>query len=396
MTLKKVTLILIPFLLAAVIIGYTPKSTETAAYNVKKENFNIDGYLEENHAEINLKSASGFSLLDEGMKKSDVILAGKSGGLDENYQLKLSLLKYLNKKQDVRYLLEELGYSESSLINEYLKSGNEEYLKQVYENKSGPVIYTDQENAYHNKKSYIFWNELRKYNHTLPEGKKITVIGIGAENRVGTALKYLNSLLPKNEPDEEIKPFIKDLKNISSQKCLDGIINVIKKLECSMESDPDEYRKYLGRRYFDFNLIADNILNADKIYNASGTDMKKETELCMFNNFQTVYSPDGKYFGEFDMEHLYSKEVTGFSALLSSSDSTVKGRVLSIGYASESNKSLVSAENLQVLKRSSKSDLTLFKLDGDNSPFNAKSYFFPDIDGRSDKDHFKYLILIKS
>lgn len=38
MRLKKIILILIPFLLAAVIIGYTPKSTETSAYNVKKKN----------------------------------------------------------------------------------------------------------------------------------------------------------------------------------------------------------------------------------------------------------------------------------------------------------------------------------------------------------------------
>lgn len=394
--MKRVIFILMPFLLAAVIIGYTPKSTESAAYNVKKDNYAISEYLKKNHAEINLKSASGFSLMDKDISESDVILTGISGSADQNYQLKLSLLKYLNKKQDVRYLLEEMGYSESSLINEYLKSGNEAYLKQVYENKSGPVIYTDKENVYYNQKIYNFWNELRKYNLTLPESKKITVIGIGAENRVGTALEYLNSLLPENEPDEAIKPFIKELKNIGRLKNNDEIFSTIQKLKNSIQADPQLYKKYLGSRYSDFCIIIDNIINADKIYKAAGQNLKKEIELCMFNNFKTAYSPKGKYFGEFELEHLYDKNITGFAVCLNTSNSPVQGRVLSISYASEISSSPIAGENLNLLEENSKSDMTLFKLNGDNSPFNDKSNFSTDIDGRSDTDHYKYLILIKS
>ncbi|MFA6939826.1 MAG: hypothetical protein WCQ54_02440 [Clostridiaceae bacterium] len=63
MRLKKVILILIPFLLAIVIIAYTPKrkDEETSFYNIKKQNYNLNSYLEKNHSEIDAEACTGLN-----------------------------------------------------------------------------------------------------------------------------------------------------------------------------------------------------------------------------------------------------------------------------------------------------------------------------------------------
>lgn len=421
MKVKKLFLIIIPFLLAAFIIGYTPKSknAETASYYIKKEKFDTNTYLEKNHTEIDVDDCSGFNLLDEDINKNDVILTGEYNAVNESYQAKLSMLKYMNKKYNVRYLLEEIGYSQSCFINEYLKTGDESLLKFVYNYSEGPIIYTWLEengfNGLNNKKSYDFWIKLRKYNETLTENKRITVIGIDVENQVGTALKYINSLLPENKPIAEIEPYIKDLENIYKQKNFTGVVRVIQNLQNNMETNPNIYEKYLGTGYFDFHFIIDNIINTSKIYNASGIDMKKALDSSIYSNFKKIYSnlPKGKYLGEFDMENVYQntclnmEDVTSFAMYLNSSGSPMQGRVLSIVYDYQNSKTMPPLLNqgeadegfftdIDILQNISKSDITLFKLNGENSPFTAKSYFVTGIGNKPATDYFKYIILIKN
>lgn len=431
---------MIPFLLAIVILFYTPQSKNHAssAYNIKKENYNVNNYLEKNHSEINTEAFTGFNLLDEDINKNDVILAGEYSGVGKNYLVKLSMVKYLNEKYNIRYLLEDIGYSQACIINQYLNSGDESLLRSLYFGTTeygGSTLGTD----FDYKESYDFWVKLRKYNLSIPESKRILVIGVGFESQLGLALKYINSLLPQSEPAAEINPCIKNFRNICNeknklQKNFNKIINSklqrekkldeiskaseklqknyeetlksIKKLQKNMETYQSIYEKYLGGNYFDFHIVVDNINNSGIISNVSDSNI--------YSNFKRIYSnlPREKYFGEFNMGQVYQKtprnmnDYTRFAAYLNSSDSPVKDKVLSIAYAYENSKVMTykNADNTEaaepfdvgILKNVSKSDITLFKLNGENSPFSTKSYF---ITGKNDMyttDYFKYILLIKN
>lgn len=413
MKLKKTIFILIPFLLTAVIIGYTPdsKKAENASYNEKKEKYDMNKYLDKNHAEIDLDLGSGFNLLDEDIVKSDVILTGEYSNVSKNYQVKLSLLKYLNKKYNVRYLLENISYSESGLINEYLKSGDVSKLDFVV---SGRIDFKDFND---------FWTKLKEYNDTLPESKRIAVIGISMEYHSWSTLAYINSLIPESEPISEIKPFIKAYKEKVNtynkkmeQKSFDELIKAFQNLHKNMEANPAAYEKYLGNRYFDFRLIADNFGEILNLNSAGVIDYKEVEESSLYNNFKKIHYnlPKGKYFGQFEMEHIYQnkfacmEDTKSFAMNLNGSDSPVGCRVLSIAYAYQNCKALtdqidnreadVETEftDLNLLQNISKSDITLFKLNGDKSPFSTKSYFVTSIDNMPDTDYFKYIILIKN
>ncbi|MDV3429629.1 MAG: hypothetical protein LIR50_21975 [Bacillota bacterium] len=442
MKLKKVLFLTIPFILVIIILVYTPKSknAESSVYNIKKENYNMNNYLEKNHSEIDVNSCTGFNLLDEDIKKNDVILAGEYSGVSKNYLVKLSLFKYLNEKHGVRYLLEDIGYSQAYFINEYLKSGDESILKSLYLNAVG-YGYRTGGTEFDYKESYDFWKKLRKYNLSLSDDKRIFVIGIGFESQEWTILKYINLLLPEREPPEEIKSFIKAFRDKCKEKNeleknMDKILKSskkpeeidkeiikssqkieekdkeigksIQKIQKNLETNPGLYEKYLGAGYFDFNFIVNNVF-----IDSSGGIYSFGPELDMYSKFKKIYFnlPMGKYFGQFNMEQVYQNiplnvaNQNEFASFLNGSGSPVAGRVLSIAYAYENSKAISSladdakaAESFDVdiLKNISKSDTTLFKLNGDKSPFAAKAYLVIAKDDMHTTDYFKYILLIKN
>lgn len=111
---KKMTLIFILIFLTSMILTgcttYTGNSTERY----------LNKYIEKNHISLNLKEKDyikDFSILDKDIRKHDVFLAGEVHGVKMNYDLQLELIKYLNNKVDVRYILGEFGYSVSEHIN---------------------------------------------------------------------------------------------------------------------------------------------------------------------------------------------------------------------------------------------------------------------------------------
>ncbi|MDV3429626.1 MAG: hypothetical protein LIR50_21960, partial [Bacillota bacterium] len=298
----------------------------------------------------------------------------------------------------------------SCLLNEYLKSGDESKLDFAV---SGRIDFKD---------LIDFYNRLKEYNDTLPESKRITVIGISLEDHSWSTFAYINSLIPESEPISEIKPFIKAYKenfktfnNKQNQENYDDIIKAFQNLHKNMEANPAAYEKYLGNRYFSFQFTADNFANTYKIYNAGVADYDA-VESSFYNNFKRIYTnlPKGKYFGQFKMEHVYQNtcvymgDTKRFAMYLNGSDSPVGGRVLSIAYAYQNCMALTDQRDnreadveteftdLNLLQNISKSDITLFKLNGDKSPFSTKSYFVTSISNMPDTDYFKYIILIKN
>ncbi len=374
----------------------------------------VNNFLEENHASVDISKDNhnnGFSIMDSDIKKNNVILTGEGHAVAKNYEVKLALLKHLNQKDKISYLLAEIGYSSSCYINEYLESGDESKLKLVYNNVPRTFSWS--------KDEYNSWIELRKYNLTVPENQRIKVIGIDIEQQIKTAYAYLNSILPSNSPPNEIRPAIEQFTNSYNLKNDNALIASIENLQSDIKSKSHIYNSYFGSKYFDFSIVVDNIVNFKNTKTSSESNFDNIREPLIYSNFKRIYShfPTKKYFGEFGMEHVYQRSPTSsytnesgtrFAMYLNSNDSPVKGKVLSIAYGYEDcyymnvvqnyteSKAGSPISNSFILDKYSKTDITIFKLNGNNSPFNSETYFVKEFNGGYTTDYFKYIIFIKN
>lgn len=401
------------FICIILMISFTSSCSNNSTKKVNTSLDKVNSYLVKNYANVDISKdnyKNGLSIMDSDIDKNNIILVGEEHAVAKNYEIQLALLKNFNKTDKVRYLLAEIGYSSSCYINEYLDSGDEAKLKLIYNDLSQTPTW--------NKESYDFWIKLRKYNLTVPQNQRIKVIGIDIELQPKTACAYLNSILPSNAPPKEIQLAIDrytdsyKIKNNSN-----NIITAIENLQSDIKAKPSIYSGYLGNNYFDFNIVVDNIVNSINANSSNAVNFDDIREPSIYSNFKRIYShfPVGKYFGEFGMEHVYQKtcssymgNATRFAMYLNNSDSPVKGKVLSIAYGYKSCKYANSTQNyvegkadtvisnIDILDKYSKTDITLFKLNGDNSPFNSKTYFVKGPNGGCTLDYFKYIILIKN
>ncbi|HBP62820.1 MAG TPA: hypothetical protein DD730_00775 [Desulfosporosinus sp.] len=404
---KHITIFICLLLIIFVASGCSNKSTEKASSSYDE----VNNFLEENHANVDISNYgynNRFSILDSDIDKNNIILAGETHAVAKNYELELTLLKHLNQKNKIRYLLAEMGYSDSCYINEYLETGDEAKLKLFYNTFEGTAVWS--------KESYDFWIELRKYNLTIPEDQRIQVVGIDIEFNAIAALDYLTTIWPSTAPPKEIKLAIEKYTSSYNLKSQDTI-TAIKNLQSDMVANPDIYNTYLGSKYFDVSIVIDNVVNFINASASNGANSEDIRELSMYSNLKRVYShlPIGKYFGQFGMEHVFQRtcssymgDKTRFAMYLNSSDSPVKGKVLSIAYGYENCTFMNSRQNnnesvaespikdIDLLNKYSKSDTTIFKLNGDNSPFSRITAFVKGSSGGSTTDYFQYIILIKN
>lgn len=404
---KRMILLICLLLMVCITNGCNNRvKSSNASYN------KVNSFLEKNHASIYVNNgniSNNFKILDSDINKNDIILTGEEHAIKGNYELKLSLLKYLNQKYNIRYLLDEIGYSSSCFINQYLESGDETKLKLVFNNLDGT--------AYYNKDNYNFWIKLRKYNISVPESKRIKVIGIDVEHQMNTACEYLNYLLSASTPPQKIQSSIDRYKNASKIYNLAEFTKAINNLQNDIKVNSNTYSEYLGNNYFDFNMIVDNIVNSINACASNRANFDEIRESSIYSNFKRIYLhlPVEKYFGQFGMEHVYQrtcssymKNKTRFAMYLNCNDSPVRGKVLSIAYGYE-NCFFMNCQNnyfeskcdsiikdIGTIDKYSKTYITIFKLDGDNSPFNRTALFVEVPNGGCTTDYFQYIILIKN
>lgn len=328
---KKMTLIFILIFLTSMILTgcttYTGNSTERY----------LNKYIEKNYIGLNLKDGDyikDFSILDKDIRKHDVFLAGEAHGVKMNYDLQLELIKYLNNKADVRYILGEFGYSVGEHINKYLDTGDEKILEYVVKNSEGSIFGSNE--------FYEFLKKIQEYNTTIAEDKKIKFVGIDLEMKLSFAVDYLSSIISSKEKIAStpalIERFEKEKNSINSIENYDRFVDLLNLLQKDIEGNVSKYKKYLGDRYFDFCMVLDNIV----VHVSTEKDSyHKIREKSIYDNFKEMYNvcQKGKFFGQFGDGHVYQENIMDylynnkrFGMYLNKGDSPVKDRVLSISY----------------------------------------------------------------
>lgn len=167
-------------------------------------------YLRSNVKYIDLDSyeKESFSYLDDEVK-SKVFFSGEYHGFEENYKMRLQLIKYFYEEHGIRRYMGELGYSSGYFLNKYLDSGDIRYLDIVNYSLEGSYDFSVDD--------YEFWQELHRYNKTLPEGKKIKIYGLDMEVQYWIALLAVDDMLKKIDIEDvagEEKQDISRVKNL--------------------------------------------------------------------------------------------------------------------------------------------------------------------------------------
>lgn len=146
-------------------------------------------------------------VFEEEFYNATIFLLGENHGFEDVQKIDLALLKHLQRKVGLRYYIAEMDYSLGEKLNAYIQDNieNEKKLTEVvFQMKDRIPQQASQE--YFEK-----WRKIRKFNMTLPDSLRITVVGIDKEygdnrteiSRDSAMLKNLNSYIKDNSLQSE-------------------------------------------------------------------------------------------------------------------------------------------------------------------------------------------------
>lgn len=260
-----------------------------------------------------------------------VFLAGEYHAQTKGYQSKKMLIQYLHEKQDVDYLICELGMGQGFLLDDYIQTGNEENLIFMMEELEGTLAYTQDE--------YQLWKWLYDYNQQQPENDKLHIIGLDIEFQKKTSARGLSLLLDNSvTPAEEIQPLIERIKES------DGA--AVKEFPQTLEKYPEQMKEVFGENFPWAEQYAKNVAATNQFYDwmeEGKTNFHQIRDDKMTDNlfFAMEQLPENaKFFGQFGAGHVIQSAIdTGngfderydrFAMQLQEDDSPVKGEVCSI------------------------------------------------------------------
>jgi hypothetical protein len=374
----------------------------------------VNEYLKSNYMEVNIEKENEFfdlSILNDDLKDKEIFLTGEQHGNKANEILDMKFFRFFKEKVDFKYYLCELSYSDAYFLNRFLESGDMRILESIYKPLNGTLAW--------NKESYNHWKKVYEFNKTLPQARRIQVIGVDIEHQPENAFMYMTAILPKKEVPKEIANEISELtamRNAFRNINRDKLLSFIEGLSKDIEEKEAIYKKYLGESFFGFKLVNDNILYMNEAYSANGDEFNKKRDKRIYENFKQVYEslPKGKYYGQWGLNHIFQKEQMGvkwIAAAMNEKGSSLENKVLSIAYAYENCKfmSKTSDGNYSVDNRNTYNslifnnfttkDCTIFKLDGKDSPFSKDVIWLTsDIIPTSGitTDFYQYIILMKN
>jgi len=260
-------------------------------------------YLKENSETVSLDESFDFKMLDKDIKENRLILVGEIHGFEEPQKFDYELFTYLNTNHNIRQYYAELDFVQALILNKYLKSGNEKYLKDAL--KKWSVV-----QGRNNKDYFDKYRKFHEHYKQLPKKDKFEFIGVDKLQDVHLTLSYLNSL--NKSTKLEIKKTID----------LDDILSQIGQLDSIYSNSPDTL--------FTLMHIKSNLKHYAE---------KTNREKVMFENFRTLYermdNGNNKAYGFFGLYHVFQYQINGQQPLASQirmSDLGLENDILSMNF----------------------------------------------------------------
>lgn len=258
-------------------------------------------YLSDNSETIPLDSNFRYSTLGKDIEKNKLILVGEIHGFDQPGKFDIDFFKFLHKNHNVNHYIAEVDFVQAILLNDFLKNGNENILKDVL--KKWVVIQGRNNKDYFNK-----YRELHTYYQELPDNDKFEFIGIDRIQDGALLKSYLKKLYPKITPENN---------DVLESK---SIGELIEELNDIYSESPDTL--------FVLSHLKSNVLFIEE---------KQNREEVMFKNFSKIYKAYGlqqhKLYGYFGLYHVFQYRINGNHPLASKirqSDLGLEDKILSI------------------------------------------------------------------
>ncbi|MBT2691935.1 hypothetical protein [Bacillus sp. ISL-55] len=386
-------------------------------------------YLEGYHQSINTTNLNDFSdlaLLEEDLQTHKVFFTGEFHSVADNFPTQTKLLFYLNQNAGVNYYLAELPFAFAEYINLYLQFGDEKILEYLAAESKN----THSEAAGH----YQMYRDIYKYNQEQPEGRRIQYLGIDGDTLPNLALNYLGHLASMKVIPTEISSHFSSLKdNIHpdlprNDQSTPELKAFIKSWKLEVNTNEELYKKAFGKDFDKFLFTLISIENGLKEIDANKKNygdfnvFREGVLKEAFSYWIGKLPSEAKFFGEWGRAHIllsmeesmllngtYTTLVPTIAQYINEEVPQTKGRVLSIPYMydqsflnpfRESEEDSVGFteeyNHLNLLTEYGKDGVTLFKLNGEQSPFDAPNIFIPNPTVNGTLNYFQYVILIKN
>ena len=191
-----------------------------------KKNDTVHTYLKDNTTPIYWD----YPLEDADFGNADyrVFLAGETRGQPQNTAMRKALFQYLHEQQGVNVQLVETGVGETQVLEQYLRTGDENWLNH-YLKLQGSCADAEAE----------YWRWLYQYNRQ--QGGTIHVAGLGTERNAVVSMYGLLALADTEiEPAESIADFVQALRD-------EDMTTALQLFKTAMEEQPDAMADYFGR-----------------------------------------------------------------------------------------------------------------------------------------------------
>ena len=357
-------------------------------------------YLAENSQSLDLENMD-LSLMGEDLNCQVFLSGAQWHGTTFNYDLHYALVTALQQQAGVKYMLLDSGYATAQLYNDYLQTGNPDLLRMAMDG----IRFSNSSSDEHR----LFWVKLHEYNQGLSPEEKIVVIGVDVEYQIGTAISYLNYI-----SDNQLGNYYPVTGYLGDPETLGQYVTT---LSTAYQEDPALIKSIFTDNLLHFERTVENL--ADTVSAHLSPDFYDNREKIIYNNFLAAYNndPQGKFFGHFTMEHIYQRQVKSgnlantdrLGMLLVQEDSPVRDRVVSIAafyHQSEFRFYYGRYENYRVfnsfivdplpLINTAAADYTLYKLEGEDSPFTWDTYTVINPTGGVTTDYYQYLLIIQN
>lgn len=318
---------------------------------------------------------------------------GAYHGSEKTEKAEYSLLKSLTKEGIIKYYLPETDFSIAHYFNQYVKTGDTLLLKDLVIHYG---IRVPQERSI---ETYEKWKNIKRLNDSLPKAKRLTVVGIDKIVSYKYTSKHLLEVINIQGNQENSLMQVVDMVKTDTTDFSPYYDSYSKKVLRNFVSDyeknPSKFESSINDKFV-FNHIISNL--------KLSFEESSHREKAIFSNYKhlaSLYEFDkAPQFLRFGFNHL-KKDREGdhvsFFTMLSEDNIYKRDQIVSVlGYLTDSHVlwNLIYDDNrkyksyrteggygigdyekeyfrgIDNLKKNKISDITLFRLNGKNTPYN--------------------------
>ena len=205
----------------------------------------VKTFLESNRAELK-PDLTGSPLFNDSFYRNQYFLFGETHGSALPQQYDLALFKHLHQRAGVKYYIAEVDCTKAWMINNYLQSGNTQWLDKVFSSwKKDTAQWANRE--YYNKFMLLY-----QYQRSLPPGKKVTVLGIDVPQDYSLIKEYVTHLVAHTK-FEKYQVWIDTLQTVAENAPEKKELTAFcKRFLPALEADKKFFRNKLAKNYAPF------------------------------------------------------------------------------------------------------------------------------------------------